>query len=79
MSTEMYLGIDIAKDTFQVTLLGNERTYRHAWTNDPKGFGELQRWLRQHQVQDLHACLEATGRYGEALAEFLHQQSRSRA
>ncbi|MBC7798950.1 MAG: transposase, partial [Pyrinomonadaceae bacterium] len=36
------------------------------------GFEQLVAWLSSHQVSDLHACLEATGNYGEPLALFLH-------
>jgi transposase len=32
----------------------------------------LLKWLGRHQVGDVHACLEATGTYGEAIAECLH-------
>ena len=32
------------------------------------------RWLEKRQVDQLHACLEATGRYSQGAALFLHQQ-----
>jgi transposase len=66
------LGIDIAKQSFQVTLLHARRTHRAEFPNSPAGFQALARWLQQHGARRVHACLEATGRYGEALAEFLH-------
>jgi transposase len=72
MSTAI-LGIDIAKDTFQVTLLQAEQSRRAEFPNEPKGFAQLARWLAKRKVEQVHACLEATGRYGEALAEHLHQ------
>ena len=44
---------------------------RHkAFPNTPAGFQRLQEWLN---AQTVHACLEATGTYGDALARFLHQ------
>jgi transposase len=73
------LGIDIAKDKFDVNLrLLAESPGRQAatFTNQPKGFAALLRWLRQHGPgagEHLHACLESTSRYGDALAAFLYQ------
>jgi transposase len=66
------LGIDIAKQSFQVTLLRGRRAHRAEFPNAPAGFQALGLWLPQHGARRVHACLEATGRYGEALAEFLH-------
>ncbi|HVV71163.1 MAG TPA: transposase [Verrucomicrobiae bacterium] len=47
---------------------------QHQFPNTPAGFKQLRRWLRQHGATQVHACMEATSRYGEALALFLHQQ-----
>jgi transposase len=44
--------------------------------NNPKGFSALLSWLQAGGVivSDVHACMEATGVYGESLATFLHDQ-----
>ncbi len=68
------LGIDVAKASYQVTLFHDERILRHSFRNQPEHFAELTQWLAQQGVQELHACMEATGRYGEALATYLYQQ-----
>ena len=69
------LGIDIAKATFDVALSAdNEHFTTEAVNNTPSGHRALQKWLRRHDVNELHACLEATGRYADELAYFLHQQ-----
>lgn len=69
------LGIDVAKDSYQVTLLQGDRRWRHTFRNTASAFADLTAWLqRQGVTADLHACLEATGRYGEALATYLHAQ-----
>lgn len=65
------LGIDIAKDSFDVALRHAESEYTGTFPNEPAGFEKLQRWLDNRGVTQLHACLEATGRYGEHLALFL--------
>jgi transposase len=67
----MFLGIDISKHNFDAALLGSPAAKpRHkAFPNTPTGFERLQEWLGG---QSVHACLEATGTYGDALARFLH-------
>jgi transposase len=77
MQATHILGIDISKDKFDVclrttTAVADPRPTA-VFANTPKGFKALDRWLRQHPAAHLHACLEATSRYGDALARHLHQ------
>lgn len=66
------LGIDIAKHKFNVTLrLPTGVRRRKACANTPAGFTELAAWLHRHGAHRVHAALEATGTYGEALATAL--------
>lgn len=67
------LGIDIAQQTFQVSLRQAGRIQRQEFRNQPDGFARLSAWLVAHGAPQVHACLEATGRYGEALAAYLYQ------
>jgi hypothetical protein len=73
----MVLGLDISKRNFDAALLssspgGTQTKPRHkAFPNTPAGFQRLQEWLGSTSV---HACLEATGTYGDALARFLHDK-----
>jgi len=69
-----FLGIDIAKHSYQVTLLQAQRPQRAHFRNDPSAFAELRTWLQRQGVTELHACMEASGRYGDALAIYLHAQ-----
>ena len=72
--TTPVLGIDIAKLKFNVCLLTSVGKLRHKqFANTTAGFTQLQAWLRQQQIDFVHACLEATGTYGEPLALFLHE------
>jgi transposase len=69
------LGIDLAKLTFDATLLTSSgKQHYHAFPNTPEGFTQLQIWLNEHGVKELHACMEATNIYWEALATHLHAQ-----
>jgi transposase len=66
------LGIDIAKAKFNVTLqFPDGRRRRKACANSPAGCAELLAWLGRHEAGRVHACLEATGTYGELLATTL--------
>lgn len=69
-----YLGIDISQATFHVSLNQGENQAAGAFENNNQGFKKLKKWLENHQVEQLHACLEATGRYGEALTHWLYEQ-----
>ncbi len=67
------LGIDIAKAKFASALLTPDGKVRHkSCANTPAGFAELAAWLQRRDVAHVHACLEATGTYGEALATWLY-------
>ena len=68
------LGIDISKDSFHVELSVNEKLRHRKFSNRKEGFAELRAWLSKHKVTQVHACLEATGPYSEALALYLHGQ-----
>ncbi len=69
-----YLGIDIGKQTFSAALLTATGTRQREFPNRPAAFQALLRWLGSAAQPELHVCMEATGRYGEALAEFLYAQ-----
>ena len=69
------LGIDLAKLTFDATLLtATGEQHYHSFSNTPEGFTQLQTWLAQYGVTQVHACMEATNVYWEALATWLHAQ-----
>lgn len=70
---EAVLGIDIAKAKFVAALLRPDGKVRHkSCANTPTGFAELATWLRRQDVTHVHATVEATGTYGEALALWLY-------
>lgn len=67
------LGIDVAKEKFDVVLLQGEQSRHRIFPNNRPGFRALSAWLGEKQASDLHACLEATGTYGLDLAHYLYQ------
>ncbi len=67
------LGIDIAKAKCVCTLLTPDGKMRHkSCANTAAGFADLAAWLQRQGITGVHACLEATGTYGDALATWLH-------
>lgn len=72
MNEQYILGIDISKNHFDVALLlpqGKRKNKK--FDSTLQGFNALAVWLKSHEVDSLHACMEATNTYGHALAEFL--------
>jgi transposase len=68
------LGIDIAKLHFDAALLPPAGKLKHKrFANTPAGYRELLTWLQRLGCATVHACLEATGTYGEALSLFLYE------
>lgn len=67
------LGVDISKDSFHVELAINNKLRHRRFANRKEGFAELRAWLGKHKTTAVHACLEATGPYSEALALYLHE------
>lgn len=73
LTMDAVLGIDIAKAKFDVALqFADGRVRRKSCANSSIGFVELSQWLTRQHADRVHACLEATGTYGEALATWLH-------
>jgi transposase len=67
------LGIDIAKQKFDAALLLEGKIKNKTCKNSAEGFESLISWLEKQGIQKVHACLEATGDYGEDLAIYLHE------
>jgi len=69
------LGLDVSKQKFNACLLRADGKLRHkVFTNNPSGFSQLSDWLVKLGVERAHACLEATGTYGDSLAAYLHER-----
>jgi transposase len=67
------LGIDIAKLKFNVRLINQIGKLKHkVFPNTEVGFQQLAQWITKQNAERVHACLEATGTYGERLALHLH-------
>lgn len=71
---DSHVGIDIAKAKFDVAVLIPKSPIRYrTFPNSAEGFRDLTNWLEGELFAfEPHFCMEATGRYGENLAFFLH-------
>lgn len=69
----MILGIDLSKRYFDATLrTASGQTGYARFSNDASGLAQLLAWLVAHGVRQLHACMEATNVYWEAVAQGLY-------
>lgn len=66
------LGIDVSKDNLDAVLWDEQGGKHQVFSNNPEGFVHLSHWLVKQKVGLVHACLEATGQYGEGVAEYLY-------
>ena len=71
----MILGIDVAKKKIDVALFNDKQFIASGqFNNTPAGFTKLSKWLNHKGVGQVWACMESTGRYGDAAATYLHKQ-----
>ena len=75
MGTRVGLGLDVAKATIEVCLLGKDqkRGARSSIDNSVAGGQKLLAWLHGTDLKDVHVCLEPTGKYSRLIAAFLHE------
>jgi transposase len=67
-----HLGIDVAKAKLDCALRLADNKYKHKVVeNNQNGFIKLTEWLAKQGAVNVHVCMEATGVYWEAAAEFL--------
>jgi transposase len=66
------LGIDVSKETLDVVLWNGSIGNHQVFSNSRVGYARLSGWLISRRTGLVHACLEATGQYGEGVAEYLY-------
>ena len=72
-----HLGIDVAKAKLDCALRLADNKYKHkVFENNQNGFTALTEWLAKQGAANVHVCMEATGVYWEAVAEFLAGEKR---
>ena len=69
------IGIDIAKLTFVGAVKVGDDTTTHEFNNTTEGFADFHQWVATFGLTNTHYCMESTGKYGFALAEYLFTQN----
>lgn len=64
------VGVDVAKDKFDVALLINNKHKHKCFNNNKKGYLSFLKWIHMH-IESPWVCMEATGHYSELIADFL--------
>jgi transposase len=70
MTQYQFVGVDVAKDKFDVALQLNDVTRQACFSNDRKGYQSFSKWLAKFTAQPW-VCMEATGHYSELIADYL--------
>jgi transposase len=65
-------GIDVSKDTLDVSVITGGKPLAKQFANTEAGHQALIGWLSHRKIGQVHACLEATGRYSLGVALALH-------
>jgi transposase len=66
------IGIDVSKDTLDVSVFTGGKALAKKFANTDAGFSQLIGWLAHRKLGQVHACMEATGRYSLGVALALH-------
>lgn len=72
ITREWHLGIDIAKAKADVAAWDGQHYRHHSFGQTAAGHSALVTWLGQLSGRVIAVCMEATGTYGDALAEAIH-------
>lgn len=70
MAEYQVIGVDVAKDKFDVALELNNKTYQDCFSNNKVGYRSFSKWLAKHTITPW-VCMEATGHYSELIADYL--------
>ena len=70
MTQYQFVGVDVAKDKFDIALEINNSCHQECFSNDKKGYRAFSKWLSKYTSQPW-VCMEATGHYSELIADFL--------
>jgi transposase len=68
------LGIDTSKATLDVYLPAAKQRGHQRIANTTAGYEQLHQWLKQQGIEQVHACLEATGCYSHGISQYLYEQ-----
>jgi transposase len=66
------IGLDVSKAKLDVAVLQDDNpVYQHV-ENNLNGWQKLHHWLQEARIETGHLCMEATGIYGQGVAQYFH-------
>jgi len=68
------IGIDVSKKTLDICAIFDGKIKKKSFTNTESGFKNLAAWIEKLELVSPHICMESTGCYSEASAEFLYKK-----
>src|SRR5260221_4218791 len=71
-SMTVYVGTDVSKVSLDIGVLDGQQREHAKFSNEGDGFVKLRRFLKKRRGT-VQVCLEATGPYGEGVADFLYE------
>ena len=71
--TDGILGIDVSKNTLDVSISSCTKVRTKSFANTSDGWHHLVDWLVAQKIGRVHACLESTGRYSLGVACALYE------
>jgi transposase len=74
MTHYQFVGIDVAKDKFDVALEIDNHCHQACFNNEKKGYLAFSKWLNKYTTQPW-VCMEATGHYSQLIADYLFSQN----
>ncbi|GHU15719.1 hypothetical protein FACS189449_13490 [Alphaproteobacteria bacterium] len=66
------IGVDVSKETLDICAIFDGKIRGKTFENTEAGFKNLITWIAKLGLINPHICMESTGCYSEASAEFLH-------
>jgi transposase len=70
--SDLFIGVDLASRKFDAALLRDGQYRNRRFDNTPEAQQDFVAWLKRQGADAGLVCMEATGRYGDALARRLH-------
>lgn len=67
------IGIDISKTDFVIAILTDKKPIIKKFSNNKQGHDQLIKYFKNLKIDQAKICMEATGKYGEGLANHLYQ------
>jgi transposase len=74
MAIYQCVGVDVAKDKFDIAYSIKDKYQHKCFSNTKKGRQEFLEWLEKN-IQSPWVCMEATGHYSELIADYLAENN----